>query len=257
MVLEHERIFISKLLERKKYWSLTDILCSYAMTYPFDFPISSFILSNVVNMNEQKTISDILQEKDKIYGAIEKSLYYNDSSAQDIFKFFCHSPYNSLLKTIIALKSIVLREEYQNKANITFYEDGNGEYWIVCVFANKTLILNSGAQDRRVIVAHTDQYNAINQWTTIDEILSQMESYYSIILWSKERYPYDNTYYDLMFDWFMYQTLDEAKMISIHSIFDPYKLSKFIVQNSIEEKVSPLYDSLDEQEKKQLEERIG
>lgn len=257
MVLEHERIFISKLLGRKKYWSLTDILCNYVMTYPFDFPISSFILSNIGNMNEERTISDILQEKDKICGAIEKSVYYRGSSVQDVFKFFCHSPYNSLLKTIIALRTLMLYLEFENKDSITFHEDGNGEYWIVCIFHYKTLIFNSGTQDRRVIVSDTDKYNSIGQWTTIDEILSQMEFYYSIILFDKERYPYDNTYYDLMFDWFMYQTLDQGKMININSIFDSYKMSKYIVQNSIEEKVSPLYDSLNEQEKKQLEELIG
>ena len=253
MVLDNERIFITKLLERKKYWSLSDIYINYVMTYPFDFPFSTFVLSNITT-TKNKTISDVLKDKDLIYQSLGNIIYTRYSSVDGQFKAFYHSPYNSLMKYLFAMKAIIYYYNDQNKDNITFYPDGNGEYWILYRRNRKVLIFNSGSTDRRIVVVPEDQWSTVDRWNTLDEALSSIHYYYSMVFFGAEICPSEKCYYDLMFDWLLSSDKVDGKKVDVIEILDESSIYQYKVINNSQEKVSKLYDALDSEEAKQLDE---
>lgn len=253
MVLDNERIFITKLLERKKYWSLSDIYMNYVITYPFDFPFSTFVLSGIT-ATKNKTISDVLKDKDLIYQSLGNIIYTRYSSADGQFKAFYHSPYNSLMKYLFAMKAIIYYYNDQNKDNITFYPDGNGEYWILYRRNRKVLIFNSGSTDRRIVVVPEDQWSTVDRWNTLDEALSSIHYYYSMVFFDAGICPSEKCYYDLMFDWLLSSDKVDGKKVVVIEILDESSIYQYKVINNSQEKVSKLYDALDSEEVKQLDE---
>lgn len=257
MILPHEKTFIQSLINVRKQWHLKDIFANYVRQYPFDFPFSSFVLSRCSDRALNKSIQEILSDKDLLELATSRAA---SSPEVSYFKFFYGSPYNSFIKFLVSLTRVMwisIDNDRSIYPTITFLYEEDGEYYIRCDLGRNSIIFNSGCKDRRFIVIPNNQVNLTNSDDKVDDMIKKVSYYYSVVLFDENRCHTDNEYYDTLFNWLLddeyNNDIDGIRPKNLFCSTQPSYLDSFKITNESVNREPISENQLSELDEKQLQ----